>query len=131
MHNLLPRLSATALFALLLMSVQAVCAQNQNLLLGEQWDTVTANMSPEEYHYAYRHNQHLLRDEAESYSIDALRSAGVSETGIQMMGLAAGLAAKGDARVYLTRSGSKGLALEFRDLTNGDRSAVLGIHLQW
>jgi hypothetical protein len=131
MRNLISRLGATTASVLPLIGVQAVCAQDESLSLGEHWDTVNPNMSPEEYRSAYHHNRHLLRDNAESYSVEALRSAGVSETGIQVMGVATGLAANGDARVYLTRRGSKGLTLEFRDLTNGDRSALLGIHLQW
>jgi hypothetical protein len=86
MPILLSRRVATILFAFVLMIVQAVCAAQQRPLPSDQWYTVTEHMSPEEYREAYRHNQHLLREQVESYSTDALRSAGVPETGIRTDG---------------------------------------------
>jgi hypothetical protein len=124
MPNPLSRLAAISVPGLLLVIIRAACAD-------DQWHTVTAQMSPEEYRSAYRHNQHRLRDEVKSYSMDALRSAGVPETGIRLMGVAAGLAVDGDAQLYLTRRKSKGPVLEFKDLVNGDPSVLLGIRLKW
>ena len=124
MPNPLSRRAAMSVSALLLMVIQSACA-------ADQWHSVTAQMSPEEYRDAYRHNQRRLRDEVKSYSMDALRSAGVPETGIRLMGVAAGLAVDGDAQLYLTRAKSRGPVLEFRDLVSGDPGVLLGIHLKW
>ncbi len=137
MRDLSLRLAATRFAAFLLVASPLVWADKRILfaedrqVARDQWQTVTANMSPLEYRKAYRHNQRLARDVVKSYSTGALRSAGVPDTGIRLMGVAAGLAVDGDARLSLNRSENRRLALEFKDVVDGDRSVVLGIRLRW
>jgi hypothetical protein len=94
-----------------------------------EWRTIEGEMSEQEYRNAYRSNQRLLRDVVKSYSEDTLISLGVPKKGVSLIGAAAGLAVTQDAKLYLHKS--KLLALEFKDVTDNDRSLFLGVKLDW
>jgi hypothetical protein len=123
--------AATLFFWFLLTVVQAVRAEERTPFSGGEWRTVTGQMSFEQYRTACHRNQHLLRKGVKSYSVDALRSAGVPEPGIRLLGVVAGVAVDGDARLNLNRNRRRRLALEFRDIVSDDRSLFLGIRLRW
>lgn len=131
MSGLRAPLLATTLCTFLLIAGPALCDENREPAPRDDWRTVSGDMSPQAYRKAYRHNQRMVRDAVKAYSNGALRSAGVPETGIRLLGAAAGLAVDGDARLYLNRSKNKRLALEFRDVIDNDRGVVLGIRLKW
>jgi len=86
-------------------------------------------MTAGDYRSSYRHNQRIVRDFVKSYSESTLTSIGIPETGVKLMGAAAGLAAGQDARLYLNKS--KIMALELKDATESDRAVFIGIKLDW
>ena len=86
-------------------------------------------MSEGEYRSSYRHNQRIVRDFVKSYSENTLTSMGVPKSGVKLMGVAAGLAAGQDAKLYLNKS--KFMALELKDATEDDRAVFFGIKLDW
>jgi len=131
MPELLSRPGATILLACLLTAGTPACAEEQHPFPGGEWQTVTAYMSPENYRKACRRNQRLLRKMAKSYAKDSLRSVGVPETGIRLMGAMAGLAVGGDAHLKLNKSRHTRLALEFKDVIGSERSVSLGFRLKW
>ena len=94
-----------------------------------EWQTVNGEMSEGEYRSSYRHNQRIVRDFVKSYSENTLTSMGVPKSGVKLMGVAAGLAAGQDAKLYLNKS--KFMALELKDATEDDRAVFFGIKLDW
>lgn len=94
-----------------------------------EWQSVSGEMTAGDYRSSYRHNQRIVRDFVKSYSESTLTSIGIPETGVKLMGAAAGLAAGQDARLYLNKS--KIMALELKDATESDRAVFIGIKLDW
>lgn len=120
--------------AFVLAASSAACAQDWGPSTAghaadrNQWRTVDAGMSSEEYQTAYRRNLRLVRNTLKSYSKDALTSIGIPEPGINLMSAAVGLAVH-DATFHLNKS--KTLALELRDVADDDRTFFLGVKLNW
>jgi hypothetical protein len=131
MPQLLSLTGATLFFLFLLIAVDAVRAEQWTPFSGGEWHTVTGQMSFEQYRAACHRNQHLVRKEVKSYSVDALRSAGVPEPGIRLLGVVADVAVDGDARLNLNSNRRSRLALEFRDIVSDDRGLLLEIRLKW
>jgi hypothetical protein len=94
-----------------------------------EWQSVSGDMSQDDYRYSYRHNQRIVRNFVKSYSESTLTSIGVPKTGVKLMGAAAGMAAGQDAKLYLNKS--KLMALELRDATESDRALFFGFKLDW
>ena len=76
----------------------------------------------------YNRNQKVVLNNLRSYSENALESIGIPEQGINLMGVALGLAFS-DSRLNLNKSET--LALEIKDARDSDRSLYLGINLDW
>lgn len=94
-----------------------------------RWREFDASMSDAEYEDACRDNQRFLRKFVTNYSEGALTSIGVPKAGIDLMGVAAGLAAGQNARFYL--NDSKLFAVELKDATEDDRAVFVGIKVDW
>ncbi len=108
----------------------ALAAQTaRHLTEPEQLQSVTENMSLQDYRRACRRNQRLIRHAVTAYSKDGLRSMGVPKTAINLMGVAARLAVDQDAKFAL--GNSKLMAIELNDVAAEDRSVLLGIKLRW
>ena len=126
---------ATVLGACLLIMVPAAGAAEPSaptavhLTEPAQLQSVTENMSPEDYRKAYRRNQRMIRSTVTAYSRDGLRSMGVPETAVNFMGVAARLAVDQDAKFAL--GSSRLMAIELRDVAAEDRSVLFGIKLSW
>ena len=93
-----------------------------------RWLTTDADMSPSEYHRAYRQNQRLVVDFMEFHSKRALASTGISERAIGVVGTAALLPVR-DTRFHL--NSSKTMAVEFQDVMDGDRTLLLEFKKKW
>jgi hypothetical protein len=125
--------SGTALL-LLVAGSSAVCAEyGDSLAAGHQtqqphWRTVDADMSPDDYRLAYRHNQRLVIDIMAFHSKRALTSSGIPEQAIGLLGTAALLPVR-DARFHLNRS--KTLAVEVQDVVDKDRALFLEFKRRW
>lgn len=89
---------------------------------------INGNNSLHENEKIYRRNQRYLRDAIKSYSKQKLRSIGLSDQTINLIGATFGLAIKG-ARLNLNES--KSLAIDFKDLGTADRSLYFGYTLEW
>ena len=76
----------------------------------------------------YSRNQKVVLKNLRSYSENALESIGIPEQGINLMGVALGLAFS-DPKLNLNKS--KTLALEIKDARDSDRSFYLGVNLDW
>lgn len=128
-------LSAIGVPALLAIVVMAgttpACADEEMALGAAQLATVNAEMLPEIYHRVYRRNQRQLRKAAKSYTVEMLKSVGVPETGIRLMGTVAGVAAGSDVNFKLAKSRYTRLALEFQDVIETDRRAMLELRFRW
>jgi len=95
----------------------------------QELQSVTENMSLQDYRRACRRNQRLIRHAVTAYSKDGLRSMGIPKTAINLMGVAARLAVDQDAKFAL--GNSKLMAIELNDVAAEDRSVLLGIKLRW
>lgn len=95
----------------------------------QHWQTYTDGMSDQQYRNAYRNNQRRISRFIKSYSENALLSAGIPETGIKVIGVAAGLAANRDATLYLNKNHI--LAVQFKDVVNDNRALFFGIKMDW
>jgi hypothetical protein len=131
MSKLLPATGAPVLFACLLVVCAAVCADDSIRFSVDQLETVSVDMPPETYRGLYRRNQRLLRKMAKAYSTRTLRSAGVPEAGIRFMAAVTGVAAGNDVHFRLFKGQGTRLALEFRDVIENDRRALLEFRLKW
>lgn len=131
MAKLLPAIGVPVLLVIVLMAGAPVRADDGVAFGNAQLATVNAEMQPEIYHRVYRRNQHQLRKAAKNYTMETLRSVGVPETGIRLMGTVAGVAAGSDVNFKLAKSRYTRLALEFRDVIETDRRAVLEIRFRW
>ncbi len=135
MQTTAAQFGVTVLAACLLVTVPAARAAGpsaaavEHLIEPEQLQSVTGNMSPEEYRKAYRRNQRTIRRAVTDYSRDGLRSMGVPEAAVNLMGVAARLAVDQDAKFAL--GNSKLMAIELRDVAADDRSVLFGIKLRW
>ena len=94
----------------------------------EHWRIVTPDMSPHEFREATRNNQRLVGDTLKTYSENVFTSIGLSKKNINYVGAAIGLAVQ-DARFHL--DDKKMLALEIKDITDGDRAVFVGINMDW
>ena len=94
----------------------------------EYQHSVDMTMSLQEYEGMYSRNQRVVLKSLRSYSENALESIGIPEQGINLMGVALGLAFS-DPRLNLNKS--KTLALEIKDAGDSDRSFYLGVNLDW
>jgi hypothetical protein len=131
MAKRLPTFGVPVLFAILVMAGAPVRADEGVALGSAQLATVNAEMLPEIYHRVYRRNQHQLRKAAKTYTMQTLRSVGVPEAGIRLMGTVAGVAAGSDVNFKLAKSRYTRLALEFRDVIETDRRAILELRFRW
>jgi hypothetical protein len=95
---------------------------------GQQFQAVEINTTPREYEALTRRNQKILKNMLRSYANNTLKSIGIPEQGISLVGTAAGLVTQG-AKLKLNESGS--LALEFRDVNDSERKLYFGITLDW
>lgn len=93
-----------------------------------QWRIVTPDMTPNELTRNTSHNQRLLGNSLRTYSENLFTSLGMSRSEINILGTAVGLAVH-DARYHL--DDSKILALELRDIAEGERSLFFGINVDW
>ena len=89
---------------------------------------IDADTSPSEYRKAYRKNQRLVVDFMTFHSKRALKSSGIPERAIGVVGTAALLPVR-DTRFHLNRS--RTLAVEFQDVMDGDRSLLLEFKKKW
>ena len=94
----------------------------------EYQHSVDMTMSLHEYEGMYSRNQKVVLKNLRSYSENALESIGIPEQGINLMGVALGLAFS-DPRLNLNKS--KTLTLEIKDAGDSDRRFYLGIDLDW
>jgi len=94
----------------------------------EYQHNVGMSMSLQEYEGMYSRNQRVVLNNLRSYSENALESIGIPEQGINLMGVALGLAFS-DPKLNLNKS--KTLALEIKDARDSDRSFYLGVNLDW
>lgn len=126
--------SKRTVFVLLLAASSAVCAEYPVASGADReferrpWRKVDANMSPHEYRDRCRENQRLARDTLMFYSKRTFTSIGVPEAGIDVMGVAVGLAMH-DARFHLNKS--RTVALELKDVADKERTVLLGIKMAW
>jgi hypothetical protein len=128
----LPAIGVPALLAIVLMAGMTPACADEGMALGTaELETVNAEMLPEIYHRVYRRNQRQLRKVAKTYTMEMLRSAGVPETGIRLMGTVAGVAAGSDVNFKLAKSRYTRLALEFQDVIETDRRAMLELRFRW
>jgi hypothetical protein len=93
-----------------------------------RWQTIDADMSPDEYRLAYRQNQRLVIDILTFHARDALVSSGVPEQAIGLLGTAALLPLR-DARFHLNQS--RTLAIDFQDVMDQDRALFLEYKRHW
>lgn len=93
-----------------------------------QWQAVSARMTPEEYRVKYKKNQRLVRRLLTNYSKDQLLSLGVPETGIKLMGTAIGLATR-TTRFHIDKN--KLMALEFKNTTQDNRTLFFKLSIDW
>lgn len=94
----------------------------------EYQHSVDITMSLQEYEGMYSRNQKVVLKNLRSYSGNALESIGIPDQGINLMGVALGLAFS-DPKLNLNKS--KTLALEIKDARDSDRSLYLGVNLDW
>jgi hypothetical protein len=100
----------------------------QRELKRQQLQSVDFNATPREYEALTRRNQKILKKMLRSYTNNTLKSIGMPEQGISLVGSAAGLVTQG-ARLKLNESGS--LALELRDVNDSERNLYFGVTLDW
>jgi len=89
-----------------------------------QWRQIDADMSPEKYREALRHNRRVTRDKV----TQSVVSLGVPKAGANLMGAAIAVAVD-DLKLPLNKS--KTLMLQIEDAIDGDRSALVRIKLEW
>ena len=94
-----------------------------------RWRTLHVDMSVEEYRAIYKSNWRFLRKSLQTRARDTLTSWGLPRAGVDMLGVAAGLAAGRDARLYL--DDGRRMALELDDPLDGDRSLMLRFGIDW
>ena len=71
----------------------------------------------------------MIRRAVTDYSRHELRSLGVPEAAVSLMGVAARLAVDQDAKFAL--GNSKLMAIELKDVAADERSVLFGIKLRW
>jgi len=90
----------------------------------DQWLRIDADMSPDQYRDALRHNRHVARSKI-AHSIVSL---GVPKAGADLVGIAVA-AAVDDLKLPLNKSET--LTLRIEDATGGDRSAFIRFKIDW
>ena len=90
--------------------------------------SIDDNSSLQDDEKTYRRNQRYLRNALTSYSKETLRSMGLSEQSVDLMGATLGLAIHG-AKLNLNES--KTLAIEFKDVVTHDPALYFGYNLAW
>ncbi len=97
------------------------------------WESVTEDMSFQEYRKTYRNNQRAVKKFLKTRSVNLLGSVGVPEVGAKFMGAAAGLAANlatnHDMKLGLNKD--RTMLLEFRDPVGNDQSMLLRFKIDW
>jgi hypothetical protein len=94
----------------------------------DQWQRVNPETSPEDYSKLSRNNLRLARRALTSYSQERLTSMGASETGINLLGAAVGLATS-SASFHVNKS--KTMAVEFENMADDKRALVFRVKLDW
>lgn len=128
------RITGLALALLLLGPGSLACADEKDWLTTRfgtdrnQWQTVNARMTPEEYRQKYKKNRSVARRVLTNYSKDTLLSLGVPETGIKLMGTAIALATR-TTRFHIDKN--KLMALEFKNATEDNRTLFFKFSIDW
>jgi hypothetical protein len=89
---------------------------------------IDANMSLQDNEKTYRRNQRYLRDAIRSYSKQTLRSFGLPDQTVNLIGATIGFVSKG-AKLNLNES--KTLAIEFKDVITHDPAVYFGYNFTW
>jgi len=123
------------LLSVLLLATSAVAGAQERNMTGSAesgyapWQTVSADMSPDEYRQAYRGNRRFLRHVLESYATAALVSLGISEQGLGVLGATAALVLDQNAALSLNQN--RTLAVQFSDMVKEERAVQVGYTLRW
>lgn len=94
----------------------------------QQLQGVDMNAAPDEYETLIKRNQKSLKNTLRSYTNNTLKSIGMPEQGIALVGSAVGLLTQG---VKLNLNESKTLALELKDVNDSERTLYFGVTLDW
>ena len=89
---------------------------------------VDINAAPREYETLTKRNQNILTNTVRSYTNNTLKSIGMPEQGITLVGSAVGLLTQG---VKLNLNESSTLALELKDVNDSERTLYFGVSLDW
>jgi hypothetical protein len=94
----------------------------------QQLQGVDVNAAPHEYETLTKRNQKILKNTLRSYTNNTLKSIGMPEQGITLVGSAVGLLTQG---VKLNLNESRTLALELKDVNDSERTLYFGVSLDW
>jgi hypothetical protein len=94
----------------------------------QQLQGVDINAATHEYEVLTRRNRKILKNTLSSYTSNTLKSIGMPELGISLVGNAVGLLTQG---VRLNLDESRTLALELRDVNDSERTLYFGVTLDW
>jgi hypothetical protein len=94
----------------------------------QQLQGVDINAATREYEVLTRRNRKILKNTLSSYTSNTLKSIGMPELGISLVGNAVGLLTQG---VRLNLDESRTLALELRDVNDSERTLYFGVTLDW
>jgi hypothetical protein len=94
----------------------------------QQLQGVDMNAALDEYETLTKRNQKSLKNTLRSYTNNTLKSIGMPEQGIALVGSAVGLLTQG---VKLNLNESKTLALELKDVNDSERTLYFGVTLDW
>ena len=126
--------------ALLLTHPAAIAQDNSNSNPGtgsdpHQWgfrqqhlQGVDMNAASHEYKELTRRNQKILKNTLTSYTTNTLKSIGMPDLGISLLGNTVGLVTQG-ARLKLNESTT--LDMELWDVNNPERALYFGVTLDW
>lgn len=125
---------AKSISALLLLASSTLHAEDRgasllNLSNKQGYFNNTNNIqSLQEYEKISTRNRKFVLDNLKSYSETVLELAGISEEGIDLMGMALGITFT-DSKLHLNES--KTIVLKIKDATDSERTLLLGIELDW
>ena len=94
----------------------------------QQLQGVDLNAAPDEYETLTKRTQKSLKNTLRSYTNNTLKSMGMPEQGVALVGSAVGLLTQG---VKLNLNESKTLALELKDINDSERTLYFGVTLDW
>ena len=121
----------TVLISSLLMACTIVHADDREIKLGleqEYIHRIDSQLSRQEYEEISNRNRRFVLHKLRSYSENTLEMIGMSESGINLIGTALGLALNG-SRLNLYKS--KALSLKLNDVSDSDRALYLEVDLDW